>query len=66
MVAKEMCGLKGNSFRNIPPLADQSLGLVCGDHKKADLLNDTLINSNIYVNLAEFFPYWSNQAWKHI
>ena len=53
-IAKEMCGLKGNSLRNIPPLADQSLGLVCEDHKKADLLNDTFINSNTSISQNSF------------
>ena len=49
-----MCGLKGNSLRNIPPLADQSLGLVFEDHKKADLLNDTFINSNTSISQNSF------------
>ena len=49
-----MCGLKGNSLRNIPPLADQSLGLVCEDHKKAELLNDTFINSNTSISQNSF------------
>ena len=53
-IAKEMCGLKGNSLRNIPPLDDQSLGLVCEDHKKADLLNDTFINSNTSISQNSF------------
>ena len=55
-IAKEMCGLKGNSLRNIPPLADQLLALVsvCEDHKKADLLNDTFINSNTSISQNSF------------
>ena len=53
-IAKEMCGLKRNSSRDIPPLTDQSLGLVCEDHKKADLLNDTFINSNTSLSQNSF------------
>ena len=53
-VARKLCDLKGTPHVDMPPLLASSQKIVGSDSGKAELLNDTFINSNASLNQDAF------------
>ena len=58
---RSICGLKDYPPNVIPPLQDKSGTMICDDQEKANVLNDTFINQNVFQALDKF-PFGSTNC----